>query len=353
MPSAPPQRILVRLPNPIGDTVMSVPAWRALRAHWPAARIVAVGPPSAAALLEGLPCFDELRALPARRGPGGTAALRAEARRLRDEHFDLALLGANSFSSAWMVWRTGAARRVGYGGGGRELLLTDVVPSAPEAPFHRRPTPMVEFYFRLVERVGVPRGDHRTGLVVTPQDEAKAAAWLARHDLANGIPLYGIHGGASFGPSKLWYADRWAAVADELHRRHGGRTILFCGPGEEADVRAIAAAAKSPVASAADDPIDLRTLKAVMKRLALMVATDAGPRHVAVAFDVPCVALLGPTDPRFSNTNLQRSRLVRVDLPCSPCHEKSCPLSGEAFHRCMRDITPAMVLAECERLLAG
>ena len=265
---------------------MSVPAWRALRARWPQARIVAVGPGSAAALLEGLPCFDELRALPSRRSAGGVAALRAEGRRLREQRFDLALLGANSFSSAFMVWRTGARRRVGYGGGGRAWLLTDVVPSAPEAPFHRRPTPMVEFYFRLVERAGVPRGDPRTGLVVSDGDEQRARAWLARHGLDDGAPIYGLHGGASFGPSKLWYPDRWAAVADELHRRHGGRTILFCGPGEEADVRAIAAAARSPVASAADDPLDLRTLKAVMRRLSLMLATDAGPRHVAVALSL-------------------------------------------------------------------
>ena len=73
----------------------------------------------------------------------------------------------------------------------------------------------------------------------------------------------------------------------------------------------------------------------------------------AVAFDVPCVALLGPTDPRFSNTNLQHSALVRVDLWCSPCHEKICPLSGEAHHRCMRDISPAMVLAAAEQVLAA
>jgi lipopolysaccharide heptosyltransferase II len=332
---------------------MSTPALAALRAHWPAARIVAAGPGSAAALMEGLPFFDELLALPARKSAGGTAALHGAAAKLRAENFELALLMANSFSSAWMVRRTGAARRVGYGGGGRNWLLTDVMPTAPEPPFHRRPEPMVEFYFRLVERVGVPRGAHRTRLAVSAQDEERAAAWLARHGLLDGAPLYGLHGGASFGPSKLWYPDRWAAVADELHRRHGGRSILFCGPGEEADVRAIAAAAKSPVASAADDPIDLRTLKAVMQRLSLMVATDAGPRHMAVAFDVPCVALLGPTDPRFSNTNLQRSALVRIELPCSPCHEKACPLAGEAFHRCMRDISPAMVLAAAERLLAA
>jgi heptosyltransferase-2 len=342
----------VRLPNPIGDSVMATPALRALRAHWPQSRITAVGPGSAAALLAGLPFVDELRALPSRKSKGGPAALRAEARRLRAERFDLALLMANSFSSALMVRLTGARRRVGYGGGGRAALLTDVVPSAPEPPFHRKPEPMVEFYFRLVEHVGVPRGDHRTQLAVSAQDEERAQAWLARHDLLGGAPLYGMHGGASFGPSKLWYPARWAAVADALHARHGGRTILFCGPGEEAEVRAIAAAAKSPIASAADDPIDLRTLKAVMRRLALLVATDAGPRHIGVAFDVPCVALLGPTDPRFSNTNLQRSVLVRTGVACSPCHQKVCPLPEPAHHCCMRDISPEMVLAACERALA-
>jgi heptosyltransferase II len=350
---APPRRILVRLPNPIGDCVMGTPALAALRAHWPGAAITAVGPGSAAALLEGLPVVDELRALPSRRSPGGAAALAAEGRRLRAQRFDLALLMANSFSSAFMVWRSGAARRIGYGGGGRDLFLTDVVPSAPEPPFHRMPQPMVEFYFRLMEHAGVPRGSHRTRLATSPADEERAQAWLARHALADGAPLYGMHGGASFGPSKLWYPQHWAAVADALHARHGGRTILFCGPGEERDVRAIAAAATSPVASAADDPIDLRTLKAVMRRLSLLIATDAGPRHVGVAFDVPCVALLGPTDPRFSNTNLQRSVLVRTGVACSPCHEKTCPLPEPAHHACMREISPAMVLGAAERLLAG
>ncbi len=346
-----PRQILVRLPNPIGDSVMSTPALLALRAHWPQARITAVGPGSATALLEGLPCLDELRPLASRRSKGGAAALAAEARTLRSTRFDLALIMANSFSSAWMIWRTGASRRVGYGGGGRQLLLTDVVPSAPEPPFHRMPQPMVEFYFRLVEHVGVPRGDHRTRLVATAADEERAQAWLERHGLADGAPLYGMHGGASFGPSKLWYPERWAAVADALHTRHGGRTILFCGPGEERDVRAIAAAAKSPVASAAEDPIDLRTLKAIMSKLSLLIATDAGPRHVGVAFDVPCVALLGPTDPRFSNTNLQHSVLVRTGVACSPCHKKICPLPEPAHHCCMREISPEHVLAAAERLL--
>jgi heptosyltransferase-2 len=209
------------------------------------------------------------------------------------------------------------------------------------------PQPMPEFYMRLVEAVGVRRGSHRTALAVRPEDDARASEWLLRHGFGDDVPLYGMHGGAAFGPSKLWYPERWAAVADTLHARHGGRTLLFCGPGEEDTVRAIAAAARSPVASAVDDPIDLRLLKAMCKRLSLMVCTDAGPRHIAVAFDVPTVALLGPTDPRFSNTNMQRTLVVRTGVECSPCHLKVCPID----HRCMTRISPELVLAACERVL--
>jgi heptosyltransferase-2 len=340
--------VLVRLPNPIGDMVMCTPALRALRAHWPQARLVAAGPGVCVPLLEGLPGLDDVVALPSRKAQG-FAGLRRAAAGLREQRFDLAILFANSFSAALTTVLARIPRRAGYGGGGRSWLLTHRLGSQPEKKFHRMPQPMPEFYFRLIESLGVPRGSHRTELAVSEADEAAAQQWLERNGVPPDGPLYGMHGGASFGPSKLWYPERWAAVADALHERHGGHTILFCGPGEEADVTAIAQAAASPVASAAADPIDLRVLKAMMKRLSLLVATDAGPRHIGVAFDVPTVALTGPTDPRFSNTNLHRSAVVRVGVECSPCHLKVCPID----HRCMTRMSPEMVLAAAERVLAA
>ena len=61
------------------------------------------------------------------------------------------------------------------------------------------------------------------------------------------------------------------------------------------------------------------------------------------------VALLGSTDPRFSNTNLQHSAVVRTGVECSPCHLKVCPID----HRCMTRMSAEMVIAACERVLAG
>ena len=74
-----------------------------------------------------------------------------------------------------------------------------------------------------------------------------------------------------------------------------------------------------------------------------------GPRHVAEALGVPTVVIMGPTDPRFTESNLDRSTVLRVeDLDCSPCHLTTCPLT---HHRCMTWIEPDQVMAAAADLL--
>jgi heptosyltransferase-2 len=208
---------------------------------------------------------------------------------------------------------------------------------------------MVEEYFRLLEEGGVPRGDSHTVLATTESEEAEAAAWLEHFDLGAAEPLFGIHPGSSFGPSKLWYPEKFAAVADGLTQRWGGRVVVFCGPTEQGLARSIAALARRPLVTAADDPLSLGALKAVVRRLTLLVSTDTGPRHLGPAFDIPTVVLMGATDPRFTNTNLGRSLVVRSGVECSPCQRKVCPID----HRCMTRLEPAHVFAAVRRLLSG
>ena len=340
-----PARALVRLPNWIGDIVMATPLLAALRAAWPDTRLTLAGPAHAEPLLAGSGLCDAQVALPARRAAGVAGMLRA-ARTLRAGEHELALLLTNSFSSALVVALAGVPRRVGYDGGGRGALLTDTLPTARARGRHRLPIPMVQHYARLLDPLGVPHGSHRTVLATTPEEEARAEAWLARHELLGEGPLFGVHPGSSFGPSKLWLPERFAELADALHARHGGRTVVFCGPEEHGLARTIAAHASSPVFAAAEDPIDLGTLKAVIRRLTLLVSTDTGPRHFAAPFDVPCVVLMGSTDPRFTNTNLHGTEIVRSGVSCSPCQLKVCPID----HRCMTELSPAMVLAAIERV---
>jgi heptosyltransferase-2 len=90
--------------------------------------------------------------------------------------------------------------------------------------------------------------------------------------------------------------------------------------------------------------------KAIIRRMQLMVSTDSGPRHLASALGVPTIGLFGPIDPAWS-ANYQAGAIgLRLDLPCSPCGKRICPLK---HHRCMRDLSVEMVFAAVKQMLAA
>jgi heptosyltransferase-2 len=97
-----------------------------------------------------------------------------------------------------------------------------------------------------------------------------------------------------------------------------------------------------------DPPTSLEELKALVAMSALMFSNDTGPRHMAVALGTPAVVTMGPTDPRHTDYQLERQRVLREDVECSPCHEKECPID----HRCMTRLSPARVVAAARELLA-
>jgi heptosyltransferase II len=119
--------------------------------------------------------------------------------------------------------------------------------------------------------------------------------------------------------------------------------LVFCGPKEREIARDVVRLADSPrVFSMADQPLDLGTAKACLRRTRLMVSTDSGPRHVAAAFGKPLVTMLGPMLPVWSENPTQRARNLVLDLDCIGCHKRACPLG---HHRCMRDLSVEMVFA--------
>jgi heptosyltransferase-2 len=114
---------------------------------------------------------------------------------------------------------------------------------------------------------------------------------------------------------------------------------LFAGPGEEEIAKTIVGKSRANIIDTAPDNIDLAYLKPLIKRCDLLVTNDTGPRHYAVAFDIPTVVLMGPTNPLYTAANLDRTIVIREEMDCSPCHKKVCPTD----HRCMKDITPEKV----------
>src|SRR5262245_66047444 len=82
-----------------------------------------------------------------------------------------------------------------------------------------------------------------------------------------------------------------------------------------------------------------------MRRARLLVANDAGARHVAVALGVPCVLVIGPTSLEKTPLNLERVSVLSADVACRPCYLRDCPID----HRCMTRVPPAAVAREALR----
>jgi len=340
------QSIVIRLPNWVGDAVMATPALRALRRAFPRAAISAAATGPVVRLLQGSRSVDRWFALEPKGRHGGLLGWWRAGRELRRFAPDLFVVLPHSLSGALLATAARPRVRLGYWTRERFAFL-DVKPRAAMAGRRRLPIPMTRLYLDLLRAVGVEDGDERLELEISREEEERADAALARLGVGRDEPFAAASPGASFGSSKHWTVEGFADTVRGLHARHGWRTLVLCGPGEEELARSIARAAGPPAVDTAAAPIALELLKPVLRRARLLVTTDTGPRHVATAFRTPVVVLMGPTDPRHTASNLERTRVVRVDVECGPCHLKTCPLD----HRCMTSLTAADALSAAESLL--
>ncbi|MEE9556683.1 MAG: glycosyltransferase family 9 protein, partial [Candidatus Adiutricales bacterium] len=159
--------------------------------------------------------------------------------------------------------------------------------------------------------------------------------------------VIGLNPGAKFGASKCWPAEYFARLAELFEEEWGARVLLFSGPGEEEIAAVITKASRANIAVLGSVRLDLALLKPLVKRCALLVTNDTGPRHYAVAYDVPVAVIFGSTDPALTASNLEKTATLRRDLDCSPCHKKICPYD----HDCMSLISPEEVFQESAKLL--
>jgi len=372
------RNILVFLPNWVGDVVMATPMLRTLRRRFAEARITYVGKPVAVETIRGTPWADELLVERSRAGLMATANMMITLRRAR---YDLAVLLPNSFRSAMLARLGGADDVIGYARDGRSVFLTTKL-SPPRGPDGRfTPTPMIDYYNALATRLGCDDPGGSMQLHTPATDETAADALLrgagvppalcaprdkpqkddespSTHN-AGGTPaprlgpLVMLNPGASFGPSKLWPAERFAAVADGLVAARGARIIINAAPSEHAVAQAVAdAMTHPPLVNFVGKQNSLGLLKALLGRCELLVTNDTGARHIAAARGCGLVTVFGSTDPTWARIDYPRERIVRRPVPCGPCQQKTCSQpAGPDFHRCMTSIAPETVLAECLAVL--
>jgi len=329
---------------------MATPALRCLREQLgPSTRLVGIMRPAITDVLAGTSWLDET-IIWDRKSRDPQINSRSLVNRLRTQQLDCVLLLTNSLRTAWLAWRSGARRRIGYARGGRSLLLTDSL-HPPRAGRRFLPISAVEYYLQLAAVLGVDPGSRRLSLATTAAHEHQADQIWHKFGIPLTAQIVTLNTGGAYGAAKDWPVAHFTELARRFVSTQPCHVLAVCGPAERAHAAEIARlAGHARIHSLADESLSIGLTKAVIRRSQLLVTTDSGPRHFGAAFDVPTVTLFGPTDPRWSHNFHVRSIDLQHHVPCGPCAKRTCPLG---HHRCMTELTVDQVYRAANGLLTA
>ncbi|MFO0773127.1 MAG: lipopolysaccharide heptosyltransferase II [Nitrospiraceae bacterium] len=355
------KRILVRMPNWLGDAVMAEPALAAIARTFPQASITILAKPAVAELLVGHPAVHEQRIYRSADRHAGLLGKWRLSRDLSAGRFDLAILFQNAFEAALLTWLGRVPQRIGYATDGRQWLLSNAV-AVPKPPPHQ-----VRYYLAILQGAGLLPATTETGAfdLVDPADSTRRPRLYLRDDERQQIRarlrteavrddefLLGVNPGSTYGGAKRWLPDRFAATAKEILARvratgRPARAVILGARGEEA-LGADITQAIGPGTLCWSGRTSIRELMAISSVCGLYVTNDTGPMHLAAALGVPLVGVFGPTDSRTTSPFTDAQAIVREPVDCAPCLLRECPID----HRCMTRVSVERVVDAADGLFS-
>ncbi|WP_151900764.1 lipopolysaccharide heptosyltransferase II [Sulfurimonas hydrogeniphila] len=320
--SASNMKILIILPNWLGDAIMATPAIELLALKYPNAQFTFVGSYVSIEALKHHPLCERAIVDETKKASSRLVATYRLAKELGTFH--LAVSFRDQIHSTLL------------------LRFTNTVICCARASWHSRlllsHTPKIRTNQHLVEQ-------YTQIAMVNVDDFTQEIPPLKLYIKAKSFekPTLGINAGATYGSAKRWYPERFAKVAAYFSKQYD--IIIFGGPNEvemaqeiEDNLKALHVNNYINLAG----KTNIEELCANIGGCSLFITNDSGPMHVAAAYQVPTVAIFGPT--RYKETSQwknEKSIIVRHELDCSPCMKRECPLK---HHDCMKGITASEVI---------
>jgi heptosyltransferase-2 len=327
------EKILIIAPSWVGDCMLMQPMLHRLLQRYPGAHIDVLAPPWTEKLLRQMPEVQDVINNPFPHGDFEFAARRRLGLQLRDAHYDKAIVLPNSWKSALVPFFANIPVRTGYIGEMRYGLLNDA------RKLNKKQLPlMVERFVQLTEAPG----NEITPPLPHPRlqaSEAQRQQALAKFGLTLDKPVAAFCPGAEYGPAKRWPTSYYAELAQLL--RAQGYAIWLIGSPKDAQVaEKIIALGNEPCHNLCG-VTDLAEAIALLSCADLVVSNDSGLMHIAAALNRPMVAIFGSSSPQFTPPLSDQAQVLKIDLPCSPCFKRECPLG---HFNCMIKIPPKEVL---------
>jgi len=342
-------KILVISPSWVGDCMLMQPMLMRLKQHHPDCRIDVFAPPWTAALLHAMPEMHEVIINPFLHGALQLTARYQLGKQLRTARYDQAIVLPNSWKSALVPFFARIPLRTGFIGESRYILLNDA------RKLDKAVLPlMVERFAQLTEDAQgeIPRPLANPKLTIGEAQRDATLHKLNTKNLCPGTrltldkPVAIFCPGAEYGPAKRWPAAYYADIALRLQQQ--GCAIWLIGSGKDKPVA-------DEINQLADGSCinlcgstDLGDALALLTCARLVISNDSGLMHLAAALDRPMLALFGSSSPQFTPPLSARAQVIRLDIKCSPCFKRECPLG---HFNCMMQLTPDMVWGRLTPLL--
>ena len=302
-------KILIRVPNWIGDAVVSTAFVAACTREHPGASITVLAHSRVAALFENDSDIQSIIKLSPERSLWQTA------RELKNEKYDVAYILPISFSSALMAFLAGIPKRIGYSAEGRGFLLTQ------KLKYNQKDFRSQHILLDFMKLLGMEEAANAPGIFLSPEEMKWAGEFLASNKLQTGN-ITGFGPGATFGPAKRWPRENWVELGKEQAKR--GHQILIFGSGEETELCEQIARDIGPKALSLAGTASLRQSAALLSLCSDFITNDTGVMHLAAAVGTRVTAIFGSTNPVWTRPWGEKHRVIYNGESCSPCYKREC-----------------------------
>ena len=340
------ERLLVAQTGFLGDVILTTPLLGTLRRELDLESLTVLTTPQARPLVQDHPAVDNVLVDNKRGDDRGVFGLLHTARRLRRQRFTLTVAPHKSFRTALLLALAGIPHRVGFLQSPGWFLYHQT--AQRDADRHE-----VERILCIMRAFGLePEACDRTPYVAyQPTIQAKAQRFLDEARITASDPVFVVC------PGSVWYTKRWTTTGySALVRslaRHYGRVVLCGGPDDLPIAREIEEQAQVAGLLNLVGRADLQTFMALIDRARVVISNDSAPMHLAVARQVPVVAIFCATTPSLGYGPYSDNAVVveKEDLSCRPCRRHGGPSCPRGTEECMHLVTVHDVLAGVDRLL--
>lgn len=348
---------LVIAPQWVGDAILSLPLIHQLASEYSTVDVMAV--PAVSAVYRCSADVHRLHVVDFAHGELQWHLRREVARQYRGR-YQTAIVLPNSLKSALVPWLARIPVRRGMLGESRYVLINDrrALDHAPAQPARSRPS-MLDQYLALadqpIDHANIARLDAHRPVMMIPDDatsfgnhglEPKALSGFLQHSLLAICP------GAEYGPAKQWPADYFAQVANDWINTGAHRAVVIIGGPKDVPLGETIHAKILGSSRVLDLCGKTKLLEAFcwLSQAKVAVSNDSGLMHAAAALGIPVVGIFGSSDPHHTPPHARAARALSLELDCSPCFQRVCPLGTTA---CLKQLHPTQVLNAINDLIGS